>query len=256
MGSVEFALLGQHDAFDLVRLQALRALNDNLVDRHLPALGDAERHADVSIGQPVDLRRHADLEVALLLVGFLQLLGGPCHLDGVVHGAELEADLLLEGCGIEALVTAEGDVADEGTFGNHEYQLDTAFEVFDLGLHIIEEAEREDRPNIVRESRRDERAADLGGDAAQDDRFLDAAVTLDCEVLDDDRSAWSGRGGRLPECRADNSPADPRQGQDKKNCESRPPPRGHGSSAVQSRTSRSSVPPARASARRSESRGR
>src|SRR5215470_7974503 len=248
---VEFALPRQHDVLDLVRLQPLRALDDDRVDRHLAALDNAEGDADVPVGELGDVGRDARLEVALLLIELLQLFGRPRHLDGVVDRAELEIHLLLELGGVQALVAGEVDVPDEGALGHDEGQLHPALEVLDLRLDVVEESEGEDRAYVVGEAGRHEGASDLGGGPAEDDGLLDAPIALNREVLNDDRR----RGRRLTE-RWGHGAADPEKGQGKKNCESRPPPRGHGSSAVQSWTCRSSVPPTRASARRSGSRGR
>ena len=58
-------------------------------------------------GSLLGVGRDRDLEVALLLVGLLELLGGAVDLDGVVDAPSLSVDLLGEGGGVELLVAGE-----------------------------------------------------------------------------------------------------------------------------------------------------
>jgi hypothetical protein len=223
----ELSLLSEHDLLDLVRPETLSAFDDNLVDGHSPALGDTEGDADVPVGQLDHIGTDAHLEVALLLVGLLQLLGRPRHLDGVVHTAELHVDLLLQGGGVEALVPREVQIADEGSLTHHEGQLHSAFEVLHLGLDVVEEAQGEDRADVVREARGYEGTSHFGRHAAEDDRLLHAAVALHPQLLHEDLRSRGRTGGGLGERGVEEAGPRPGQGQDKKNGESESPPRGH-----------------------------
>src|SRR6185436_5473608 len=54
-------------------------------------------------------------------------------------------------------------------------------------------AQRKDRADVLGEAGGRERHADLGADAPQDDRLLDAPVPLDAQVLDDDAGVGARR---------------------------------------------------------------
>jgi hypothetical protein len=154
------------------------------------------------------------------------------------------------------LVPYEIQVADEGPLGHHEGELHPAFEILHLGLHVVEEAQREDGANIVSETGGNEGAADLGGDPPEDDRFLNTAIALHSQLLDHDLSGRGGTGGRLGVGGTHGRAPQPGQGQGKKNGESVSPLRAHGSWANGSSARRPSAPPAQAAARRPGSRGR
>ena len=189
--------------------------------------------------QLLDLRGDADLEVALRLVEVLELVGGAVDLDRVVHGAQLEVDLLEQGGRVLLLVAREEHVADEGPLGHHVGELDAALEVLHPDLDVVEEAEGEDGPDVLGGAVGDERGADLEAHAPQDHRLLDPAVTLDRDLLDEDRPL-GGAGGACAS--AGRGP----QEQGKKNGESASPPSGHQGRAV--RVPGFSVPPAPAGA--------
>src|SRR5713101_3952082 len=223
----ELPLLREHDLLDLVRLDALGAFDDDLLDGHLAPLDDAEGHRHVAVRQLGHIRRDADLEVPLLLVHFLELLGRPRHLHGVVDAPQLQVDLLLEGGRVETLVPREGEIPDEGTLGDHEGQLHAPLEVLDLELDVVEETEREDRPDVVGRARGQEGRAHLGLYPSQDDRFLDAPVALHGEILDENPRLPARRGG-LGGGRRSRAHTDSHQSEDKKNGEKKSPPSGHG----------------------------
>ena len=172
------------------------ALDHDALDLDLAPLGDAEGDADVPVGEPLHVGGDGDLEVALLLVVVLELLRRAVDVDGVVDAAELEVDLLLERRGVKLLVAGEDDVADEGSLDDREDQPHPALEVLHLELHVVEEAQGEDVPDVVGETGGDEGVTDLGGHAAEDDRLLHAPVPLDGDVLDDDRP-WLALGRGL-----------------------------------------------------------
>ena len=73
--------------------------------------------------------------------------------------------------------------------------LDAALEVFDLDLHVVEEAQAEDRADVLRGAVGHEGAADLGPHAGQDHRLLHPAVALDRDFLDEDLPLRGGRRG-------------------------------------------------------------
>ena len=154
-------------------------------------------------GELLDLGGDPDLEVALLLVGLLELLGGAVDLDGIVDGAQLEVDLLGQGGRVELLVAAEEDVAHEGPLDHHEGELDAALEVLDLEPARRRRSRARRWPGCPRRGGMATNGAPiLARDTAQDDRFLDPAVTLDRDLLDDDRRGLGGRGWEPGVCAA------------------------------------------------------
>src|SRR5690349_1594726 len=188
------ALLGVHRPLHLLGGEPLGPLDHDLVDADPPALRDAVGDGDVAVGELLDLGGDADLEVPLLLVELLQLVRPPVHLHRVVDAAELEVDLVLQGRRVLLLVAREYDVADEGPLDHHVGELDAALEVLDLDLHVVEEPEAEDRPDVLRGAVGHEGAADLGPHAGQDHRLLHPAVALDRDFLDEDLPVSGGRG--------------------------------------------------------------
>src|SRR5262249_1596409 len=140
----------------------------------------------------------------------LQLLGRSIHVDGVIDAPELDIDLFLERLTVDLLVAAEHDVANEGALGDDEDQFHAALEILHLELHVVEEPECEDAPDVLGQSRGNERGTDLGGDAAQDDRLLHSSTTLNGDLLDDDRPLLTFRRRLRP------AAAQSRQQEDKK----------------------------------------
>src|SRR5712692_8071700 len=216
----EFPLLRQHDLLDLLGLEALRALDHDLFDGDLAPFGDAKGHGDVAVRQLLGVGRDSDLEIALFLVILLELLGRARDGDRVVDAAQLEVDLLLQGRGVELLVPGEEDVADERPLHHDEGQLDAALEVLDLQLHVVEEAQREDRPDVLGLAGGREGLSDLRADSAQNDGLLDPTIALNGEFLDEDLPLRRRRG--LGETRAGTH-----QEEGKKNGEKSSPLRAH-----------------------------
>ena len=117
----------------------------------------------------------------------LEPLAGRLDLDRIIDGAELQAGLLLEGARVDLLVPDELHVTDERTLDDDEGDLHASFEVFGAHLHVVEEAEGEDRAEIVTEPRGGELRADRALDPAEDHRLLHPAVAFDGDVFDQDR---------------------------------------------------------------------
>src|SRR5262249_25857364 len=191
----ELAPLRGHDLADLLGRQPVRPFDHDPIDPDLPSFADPERDADVPVGELLHVGVDLDLEVAFRLVVLLQLLRGATDVDRVVNGPELDVGLLRERVRLDLLVSREDHVTDERTLGDHENQLYPALEVLHLQLHVVEEAQRENVPDVLGQSGGNKRRADLGGDTPENDRFLDAAVSLYGDVPDDDRPRRSlGRG--------------------------------------------------------------
>src|SRR6266478_8483670 len=186
------ALLGVHRPLHLLGGEPLGALDHDLVDADPPTLRDSVGHGDVPVGELLGLGGDADLEVAILLVVLLELVGALVNLHRVVDASQLELDLLLQGGRVLLLVPGEDDVADERPLHHHVGQLDAPLEVLDLHLHVVEEAETEDGPDILGGAVGDEGTADLGADPAEDHRLLHPAVALDRDLLDEDLPVSGG----------------------------------------------------------------
>ncbi len=185
-------LLRGHDGLDVFGWEPVGPLDHDAVDGDLASLRDAERDRHVAIGQLLDVGGHRHLEVALLLVGLFELLRGPIDVDGIVDTAEPQVDLLGQRGRVELFVAAEDDVPHERPLDDDERDLDPAFKVLHLELHVVEEPEREDRPQILGEARRLKLCADLDAHTPENDGLLDAAIPLNHDVFDDDRrsSGW------------------------------------------------------------------
>ena len=185
--------------FELALREPLVALEHDPVDLDLPPLDDAEYHAHVPVGELLDVRSHLDLEVPLVFVEVLELLDDTLDVHGIVDAAQLEVDLVLELAGLHGLVADEVDVSDKGPLPDDERHLHPAFEILDPRLHIVEEAQVEDRPDVLGEEARVEGGADGALDPPEHDGLLNPLRTLDRDLLDDDR----GRLGSLRRGRRD-----------------------------------------------------
>src|SRR2546426_474182 len=134
---------------------------------------------NVTVGNLLDVRRHLDLEIPLVLVEVPELLDGALDVYRVVDAAQLEIDLVLELRGLHGLVPGEVDVPDERPFVDDERHLHPALEVLDPHLHVVEEAQAEDRPDVLGEEGRVEGRADGDLDPAEHDGPLDPPRALD-----------------------------------------------------------------------------
>jgi len=90
------------------------------------------------------------------------------------------------------LVADEIDVAHERPLHDDEADLHAAFEILDLQLDVVEEAEREDGADVLGELGGAEGRADGGLHAAEDDGLLHAPVALDGELFDEDGGLLRG----------------------------------------------------------------
>jgi cobalamin biosynthesis Mg chelatase CobN len=104
----------------------------------------------------------SDLEEPLVLVVGAELVDGLVHGDGIVDLPQLQVDLLLELGHVLALDPGEGDVTDERTLGDDERDPDASLEVLHLGLHVVEEAQGKDGPDVLGKPGRHERRPDPG----------------------------------------------------------------------------------------------
>src|SRR5438034_316707 len=191
------SLSGRERVLELALREPLVALEEDPVDLDLTTLDDAEHHANVTVGKLLDVRRHLDLEIPLVLVEVPELLDGALDVYRVVDAAQLEIDLVLELRGLHGLVPGEVDVPDERPFVDDERHLHPALEVLDPHLHVVEEAQAEDRPDVLGEEGRVEGRADGGLDPAEHDGLLDPPRALDRDLLDDDRAQLSRAVGRI-----------------------------------------------------------
>src|SRR2546425_374269 len=138
------SLSGRERVLELALREPLVALEEDPVDLDLTTLDEAEHHANVTVGKLLDVRRHLDLEIPLVLVEVPELLDGALDVYRVVDAAQLEIDLVLELRGLHGLVPGEVDVPDERPFVDDERHLHPALEVLDPHLHVVEEAQAED----------------------------------------------------------------------------------------------------------------
>src|SRR5947208_988833 len=182
------SLSGRERVLELALREPLVGLEEDPVDLDLTTLDDAEHHANVTVGKLLDVRRHLDLEIPLVLVEVPELLDGALDVYRVVDAAQLDIDLVLELRGLHGLVPGEVDVPDERPFVDDERHLHPALEVLDPHLHVVEEAQAEDRPDVLGEEGRVEGRADGGLDPAEHDGLLDPPRALDRDLLDDDRA--------------------------------------------------------------------
>src|SRR5881397_3739186 len=183
-------LLRRERRLELTVREPLVAREPDPVDLDLAPLDDVEHHAHVAVWELLDIRRQLDLEVPLVLVEVPELLDGALDVHRVVHAAQLDVDLVLELGRLQGLVADEVDVSHEGPLADDEGHLHSAFEVLDPRLHVVEEAQAEDRPDILGEEARVEGGADGALDPAQHDGLLNPLRALDCDLLDDDRGCW------------------------------------------------------------------
>src|SRR6266571_4095826 len=129
----------EHEELPFLRLQRVLDLR----------LGEVEDDLDVPVGEFLHRGRDLNLEIPVVLVGVPDLLDGALDVHRAVDTAQLEVDLFEEVRRGHLRVAGELDVAQEGPLDDHERHLHAALEVLDLELYVVEEAEAEDRADVL-----------------------------------------------------------------------------------------------------------
>ena len=176
------ALLRRHRVLDLAGGQRLVALDHDAVDVELRPLLDPEHHPQVALRRALGARGDLDAEIPLVLVLLADGLLGLLDLDRVVEHANPDGGLFPELVVGQLRVALEADLAQERALHDREDHAHPAFELLGAHLHVVEEPEPEDRPDVVPKRGRRQRVADLRPHPVQDGRRLDPAVPLDDDV--------------------------------------------------------------------------
>ena len=121
-------------------------------------------------------------KIPLVLVLLADGLLGLLDLDRVVEHADPDGGLLPELVVGQLRVALEADLAQERALHDREDHAHPALELLGAHLHVVEEPEPEDGPDVVPKRGRRQRIADLRLHPVQDGRRLDPAVPLDDDV--------------------------------------------------------------------------
>jgi len=189
--------LGLHHLAQLVVGERLVAVELDVAELELLALGDVEVHPDRAFTLGLERVLHLRLVVALgLVLGFdpRLVLEQERVVDG---GADGDGELLLDVVGGDRVVSGDADLADDRVLAHHVGHHGAAVRgAVDLHAHVVEEAEPVDALHVLRDARGAELVADLGADHRLHRVGLDAAVASDPDVGDHRaEAAGIGRGG-------------------------------------------------------------